>query len=60
MILHRVPVPLMHETHVHAVQRIVDVVEVVANPVQTGNVEGDFRTLKSWIARQRRRLALPR
>ena len=34
VVVHRVPMPLMHEAHVNAIERVVDVVEVIADAPQ--------------------------
>jgi hypothetical protein len=39
VIVNRLPVALMHETHMGVIERVVDVVEVVANPPQRSDVQ---------------------
>ena len=47
----------MNKAHMGIVQRVVNIVEVIADPFETGDVEGDIRSFESWIARQWRRRA---
>src|SRR6266705_5701831 len=42
-------------THVGVVQRVIDVVEVIANAIQAHRVQADIRAFKFWISWQRGR-----
>src|SRR4029453_3061252 len=50
-VLGRLSVPVMNETHVGVIQRVVDVVEVIADAIQTHHIQANLRTFKlrvSW------------
>ena len=49
-------VPTVDETHVGVVQRVVDVVEIIANAIQAHRVQADIRAFKFWISWQRGRI----
>src|SRR5262245_4278178 len=55
VIASRLPVPAVDETHMGIVQRIVDVVKIIADPIQTHHVQADLRIFKLRVSRQRRR-----
>src|SRR5262245_4635205 len=42
LIASRLPVPAVDKTHVSIIQRIVDVVKVIADPIQTHHVQADL------------------
>src|SRR5206468_5817144 len=49
-------VPTVDETHVGVVQRVIDVVEVIANAIQAHHVQADIRAFKFWISWQQERI----
>ena len=57
LIARRLSVPVVDETHVGVIQGVVDVVEVIANAIQTHHVQADLRPFKLRIPRQRRWVA---
>src|SRR6266849_4455784 len=56
LVARRLPVPAVHETHMGVIQRVVDVVEVIADAIQAHRIEAHLPAFKFWISWQWRRL----
>src|ERR1043166_6107517 len=59
VVVHRIAVALMDEAHVDTIQRGVDIVEIVTNPPERRDIEGNLGGFESRIPWQRRGRAFP-